>query len=916
MKKLLLSAALGAMASGLAPLAWADEKPATTEAPSGGESTELAEVTVVGIRKSIADSINVKREIDVVSDTISAEDVGQFPDINLAESLQRITGVQITRLSPDGTSANEGQYVSVRGLPTEFNYVSLNGESAASASNNLTNETSDRNFNFSVLSPDFISALEVYKSPKADLTEGGVAAVINVKTLLPFDIGKQIFKASVEGQSSSQEDTPTQNLSAIYSNVFFDNQFGLTVGAAWNKRKYLNTSVTDSQLDPQTINGKNYYVLDSLGVTETQNLYDTKSGYAALQYRPVSDLTFTLIGLHTITDNNEMQPAFTLRPQYASSYSSLVADPNNVLTTQVGTNSYYEVQNFTTWNTDSLNHLTLKEDWNVGNFTLDSSVGISDSKTTSAQIGMDTLESGRFGIGPAYSGGYTMSPGDTIPSFIVDPAFNPNDPKNYFVNYIGGNTLVRDDVIRSASLDGTYHVPSGVIKAVKIGTRFEEETNTNANKFDEDTSLGHSSAAPYITGSLLPFPSLYGYGGSSFVPLNYAFVNPQTYLNSFFGGSYNNWLNAPTTKSGVSTGTNASNQYAVVEKDTGAYAMADYKFDWQVPVHGNFGVRFVHTEEAVTDTAVDLADITFIEPPPPPPAPGAIVPPGSQYTLSRSYNDVLPSFNLIADLREDLLLRFAVAKVMSRPTLDYLVPRYSVSVGTSDSVTGGNPNLDPFRAWQYDLSLEWYFHTGSLLSADLFYKSVKDFIQIQHQPLVLGGITFDETVPVNTAGGYVEGTEVGYTQLFTQLPSFLSGLGTQINATWAQGIEDADPAANLPAHEFQNLSRWTANASIFYAAYGVNTRLAYNYRSQYLYDPDLRGLGNTRVYGKSFATLDFQASYAITNYLTAFVEGTNLTREAQTFVMQVSGASQVQNYYPQTWIEGDRRLGAGFRVSF
>jgi iron complex outermembrane receptor protein len=904
--KLLSSLAIVAITLPSATLVHAED------ATAPQDKADLQEITVTGIRKSIEDSINVKKNLDVVSDTISAEDVGQFPDINLAESLQRITGVQITRLSADGTTADEGQYVSVRGLPTEFNYVSLNGEGVASASNSLLNQTSDRSFNFSVLSPDFISSLEVYKSPKADLTEGGVAATINVKTVLPFDIGQQVFKASVEGQSSSQETRPTPNLSAIYSNIFADGQVGVTVGYAWNKRKYLNTTVTNAQLDPQTVNGKNYFVLDSNGVSETENLYDTKSAYAAFQYRPVNNLILTVIGLHSVTDNNEVQPAFTIRPQYASSYSSLVAAPNGVLTTEVGNDTYYEVQNFDTWNVNTLDNLTFKEEWSSGNLSIESALDYSDSKTTSSQFGIDTLESGRFGVGPAYSGGYHINPGDPIASFVLDPKFNTANGSNYFFNYIGGNRLVRDDIIRSARLDATYRLPGSVIESVKVGARYEEEVNNNSNVFEGDFSQGHASVAPYVTGSLLPPPSLYGYNGQAYVPLNYAFVNPQSYLNALYGGSYNKWLNASTTQPSF----NPSNQYTIAEKNTGLYAMAQYKFNWQVPVHGNFGVRFVRTQQSITDTAVDLNNITIISPPPPPPAPSVIVPAGSLYTLSRSYNDVLPSFNLTADLRDDLLLRFAAAKVMSRPTLDNLVPRYSVSASTTNTVSGGNPDLDPFRAWQYDLSLEYYFQPGSIASVAIFYKDVKDFIQTEHRPLVLQGVTFDQTLPVNTAGGYVEGAEVGYTQLFTFLPSFLSGFGVQANATWAQGTEDADPAANLPAHAFQNLSKWTTNASVFYDQHGVNVRLAYNYRSDYLFDPNLRGLGNTAVYGNSFSTLDFQASYAITRFLSVFAEGNNLARKPQIFSMRVTAAGQGPTNYPQTWIEGSRRVAAGFRVSF
>jgi iron complex outermembrane recepter protein len=873
---------------------------------------DLGEIVVTGTRKSVMDSIDVKRDLDVVSDTISADDVGQFPDINLAESLQRITGVQITRLSADGLTANEGQYVSVRGLPTEFNYVGLNGEGVASASNSLVSQTADRNFNFSMLAPDFISSLEVYKSPSADMTEGGVAATINVKTVLPLDVGKELFKASIEGQKTTGESNATPNLSALYSDVFDEGKFGATIGYALNKRNYLNTTVTDAQLDAQKINGTTYQVLDSLGVTESQNTYVTKTGYGALQYRPIENLTFSLIGLHSVTNNNETQPAFTVRPQYASSYSNITPDANGVLTTQIGNDTYYESQNFQTWNVSSLDTLTFKEESHFGHWQIDSSLDYSDSKSTSQQVGIDTLESGAFKIGPPYSGGYQIHPGDPIASFVLDPAFNPANPNNYFFNYVGGNILARDDIIRTVKLDATYHFDDAFIQALKAGIRYQNEVNTNASAFEEDTSQGHASVAPYVTGSLLGPPSLTGYNGSAFVPTNYVFINPQTYLNKFFGGSYANWLNAPTTK----VVPNQSNQYSLTENDTAAYVMASYKFASEIPIHGNLGVRVVRTQQYVTDSAVDLNDITIISPAPPPPAPSVIIPPGSTYTVSRSYYDVLPSFNLTADLMHNLLLRFAVAKVMSRPTLDDLVPRYSATAGTTNSIVGGNPNLDPFMAWQYDLSLEYYFSPGSLASVAAFYKKVGSFIQTQHQPLVLQGVTFDEQLPVNTAGGYVGGIETSYTQLMTFLPSYWSGLGLQLNATWAQGTEDADPAADIAAHAFQNLSKWTANASVFYDLHGADVRVAYNYRSNYLFDPNVRGAGTTASYGDSFYTLDAQASYAVTRNFTVFLEGTNLTAKAQTFTMSSTNGGIGPVAYPQTWIGGDRRLGAGVRMTF
>ena len=444
-----------------------------------------------------------------------------------------------------------------------------------------------------------------------------------------------------------------------------------------------------------------------------------------------------------------------------------------------------------------------------------------------------------------------------------------------------------------------------------MGARYAEDRSTNVDEFNYDLTQANAVVTPYVTGSPMSAPTLSGYNGSANVPLQYSYFNTQTYLDALYGGSYNTWLSAATTQQIV----NPSNQYTVEEQNTGLYAMARYKFEGHIPVHGNFGVRFVHTQQAVTNTAVDLNDITLIVPTPPPPAPSVIIPPGSPTRLNVAMTTCFPVSILRWTLKSDLLLRFAVAKVMSRPTLDSLVPRYNVSAGLTNTITGGNPDLDPFRAWQGDLSLEYYFQPGSMASVALFYKDIESFIQAQHRPLVIQGVTFDQILPVNSSGGYVNGVELAYTQQFTSLPSFWSGFGVQTNATWAEGKTDANPDLGIEEHDFQNLSEWTANASVFYSAYGVNARLAYNYRSDYLFDPNVRGIGTTEAHGESFSTLDFQASYAITDKLTVYAEANNLTRQPQVFSMRVANGGEPRSY-AQTWIEGERRLAAGLRLSF
>lgn len=897
---------------GQPPLAQADAKPSVQKK----NATQLQAITVTGYRSSLAKAIAIKKDADTIVDAISAEGIGQYPDINVAESLQRVTGVQISRLSSDGGTANEGTSVSVRGLPSEFNYVSLNGASIASASGNLISQSADRSFDFSVLSPDFISSIEVYKSPKADLTEGAIAATIDVRTVMPLDIGKEVFKGSIAGQGSTGETTPKPNLSLLYSNVNADKTFGATFGFAWNRRNYHNTSYTDAQFVPQTIDGRPYLVLDSLGISNIYNSYDTKTGYAAFQFRPATNLDLSLVALHDQTNNNQIQSAFNSRPQYGSSYSDLVADPNGVLTTQTANGNYFEDQTFNTNNISKQSVATFKVDWRPGNWDIDGSLSYSKSTTQSTQIGIDTLESGNFGIGPSYSGGYSINPGDPIASFVIDPNFNIADPNNYFANYVAGNLLNRGDEVKSGKFDATRYFDDGFIDSVKFGARFQKESISNAAIFYGTNILGHSSIAPFVTSSPIGSASLNGYNGNANVPLNFPYINPQTFLNDNYGGQLTNFQAAyPIGGPNSISRQDGTNQYTITEYDRAAYIMANYKFDGSIPITGNFGVRYVKTGESVLGNTYNLNDIIFIQPAPPPPAPSYIAPPTTPIGSTHSYSDVLPSFNLTANLREDLLLRFAAAETITRPTLADLPAAYQFG-GQSGSyvVRSGNPNLDPFKARQLDLSLEWYFQPKSVLSIAPFYKNIETFIQTHSIPIEINGFAVTRQLPVNSTGGHVKGVEADYVQSFDFLPGFWSGFGTQLNATWAVGVVAADPAAGIPQHAFENLSKWTGNATLFWEQRGVSVRLAYNYRSKWLANADVRGTGVTAAYGNSTSFLDFQASYAFNPNFTVFVQATNLLAKAQSYSLkQLYGTS---TSYPQTWISPDRRVSAGVRLSF
>jgi len=853
------------------------------------------EVVVTGIRMSVDKAIQEKRDLDVVADTIAAEDVGKFPDHNVAEALQRVTGVQITR------AANEGKFVNVRGLPAEFNYVTLNGQAVTSASDNQLVQGADRNFDFSLLTTDFIAALKVYKTPKADIEEGALSASIDIQTLRPFDIdGRRIvFSAQAQEYEIKSESEP--NVAGLYSDLFFDGRVGLTVGVGWNRRFFQGQTTDTAQLDRVTLGSGQARILNCNSANFNDQLRDTKTYYAAVQLQPNELALVSLTSLNAKFKGDSISGSFAVRPVLAFNAATFDydLDADNVLTRAVGEDIYIGTGNFHRWDEGELSHHGLQVQWSSDPWRLENNLVYSESASHSQEIGLDLLRAGAFGFGTDVSGGYEIVPGQPIAAFVIDPDFDVADPSAYRNGYVGGNVLDRTDRLRSEQLDITYTRAMGAIESVKAGLRFADRRRDNGRFFLLDLTQRGTDVSRFAERSPI----------HSRLPVEAAYYSSQRYLDASFGGSYENWASAATTRRQLDPG----DQYRVGEETRAAYVMANFHFASRHPVRGNIGVRVVRTSQAVRNSAVDFDAIQFIEPSPLPPAPPAIVPAAGQKTFDRSYTDVLPSFNMIVDLSQDLLLRFSAAKVLSRPTLEALVPRYSVRLNPN-VVAGGNPDLDPFRADQYDLSLEWYFGSGSLLSASLFDKEIESLIQQGAEPLDIQGRRFTRLLPVNGAAGYVRGAELGYTQAFDFLPSFWSGLGVQANVTYVRGEIGADPINNIPPRDFSGLSRYTYNVVAFYENHGFSLRLGYNSRDPFLSDPDIRGQRTSSAYGERFSTLDLQAGYDVSSHVNIYFEGNNLLREEVVSSMrEIDGTGAT---LPLSWAVGDRRLALGLRVKF
>lgn len=884
--------------------------------------TQGDEIVVTGIRRSVETSIAAKKNLDVIADVISAEDIGKFPDTNLAESLQRITGVQITR------ERGEGKFVSVRGLPPEFNLVTLNGHYIANASIDQLTQTSDRRFDFSILSPDFIQALEVYKSSRADFDEGGVSSIINVRTLQPLDLPNRI-SAVAEARYEDNAKDWAPKFSGVLSRKFANDTIGVSLGAVYDQRRLQEHSTSTSQLNPVTFSagqigagvplqaGQQYFMVDALDRSFYDEKKTRKTATGTLQFEPVENLRFTLEGLYSQYLGVGVSSGFTVRPYFGVAFSGApvleaTVDENNVITRLVTNDTAAEVGSF--YKRDKSDVLAFSGGlaWNDDVNSARVRTAYSKAKASLNEIGFDNFIWSLL-TGTRVTGGYDVTSGADVGEMILPGGIPPIN--SFGNNYIGGNDLDRDDKSFEIQGDVGRDLDLGILSAVKAGVKYGDRSRSNSSVFLQDLRIRFAGGP--ATQNLSRFVNdspvnnyLSGFGGSGLNFTDFPFIDPLSYLDLCCGGSLGAWQDEVRAGTGlIGARENPSLQYTVDEKVTAGYALLEYGND-DSRIFGNIGARFVKTDQKIDTIGIDLANIQ------PSPAPGIppIIPAAGPFKVERDYTDFLPSFNFNwRAIGDTLLVRAAIAKVLTRPNLDALVPRYSVSTSTRPfQISGGNPDLEPYHTWGYDASVEYYPRRGTLLALAVFRKDIDSFIYTGSRQITVGNNVFDQTLPINGEPAHITGVEVNATSVFDFLPGFLSGFGAQANVTYADGHIEADPENNRPKREFEGLSKWTYNLVLFYEKHGLGLRAAYNSRSPYLFAADLRGQGTQEMRAERFNTLDLQANYQINRTFSVYADAINVLDEPfRSSVTLFSGGT-----YPQIYSESGRRFAFGVRAAF
>ncbi|HUQ10591.1 MAG TPA: TonB-dependent receptor [Steroidobacteraceae bacterium] len=872
----------------LAGLAIAAVPAQSQDAQPQGEEVET--VVVSGIRSSLRDSLSVKRDSVQALDAISAEDIGDFPDKNVGEALQRVPGIQINR--QDG----EGRAVSIRGADQSLIRVEVNGVSQLS----LT-VGGGRDVDFRDIPVEFISRVEAVKTPTPEMTEGGIGTV-RLYTRRPLDSPDGYLAGSVQGVYSDLAESTDPKVALIGSRTFFDGTFGVQLSGQWEQR-HLNSNNArttgwlrraPTATGPGATPGRGTDVnadgtldwIPEIPRYINDRRETTRTAFnGVLQWKPSE--SFELYLDSTYTKGREKVSSMLMQLGAAAG----LIDYANTTVGADNTVDHIELTSSTAFPIDlayrNINGQLEREQynailggkWTSGPWTLDARYAYSrgevqnDEKNSTATI---------FGVPRAiidYTGGegapnFSFPGIDTTDGGLVNnlaAVFNPRNnnqeedglqfniefkPESLpWVQSIKAGYEQRDLTMESLLFARTIQISSRTPTPASSGatTTVAVPQATIANIVNSNS--GTNSVAFFSTGDL-GFPGGIHYWNDNGDATYAATIAASGLTLDPYGANANAGTNG--------TFQNYLDTWSVEEKTKAGYLQATFGWDeMAVPVHATVGVRYFDTNTLSSgfNRVQQGANITFPE--------------ASQ---AGGYNDWLPSINVRMDLTDKLVARVTAGDVMARPNPAQLAFRRSTDVV---GLTGsrGNPDLLPFEARQYDAGLEYYFSDVNYVSAAYFRTEIGRFIINQATPETIDGLTYSISRPVNgTDKVTIDGFEIGGQYAFDFLPAPWNGFGVVANATFAN--DKGFKGTNLLTGEllpFPGLSESSYNASIYYENAKFSVRTAYNWRKEWLLTA--AGRGGLPEFNEDYGTLDASVSWTANKNFTVFADVVNLLDE-------------------------------------
>lgn len=844
------------------------------------QDTAVEEVVVTGIRGSLREGIEAKRATTQFIDSVVAEDIGKLPDNNIAESLQRVSGVQIRRSLGEGTS------VSIRGL--RQNRTEVNGRTLVGPFGRGPGVPADADYTpLSLYPAEIINRLEVTKLLSADQSDGSLGGTVNIVTRRPLDSRDRLLAASAEVSQFDLSDRKGYSGAFLASQRFGDGDFGALINLTYSDRPVQEDSFNSfagflpltsafafngqAANDPNGDGVPGTYIAD-LRYQILRERRERVGVNGVLQWRPTDKLEFVADAIYSQGEAKRRRNWFAVAlTSTGADYLSYTFSPNEVLV--AGTVNRPLQGNDERLKIDDHEFSSaFSGKYDSGPLQVKGEIGYSDARLAYNQTYVRTQTAANYVTSFDFRGG-------DVPTLTLPSGVNLLDPSLYRYSNIFDNRFVSDATELSGQVDVTYDLRKGLMKSVQFGAKtakLETQRDSLLNQITSTVGLTQRSADLYEAvnfGGLLqgkaPFAESYLAG------------------NPFGTGAAYACTAIVTTCTPRTLDPTAS--YKIDETTSAAYAKLNIDGDLgAIPVSGNFGLRYTQTDRDAS-SALRRADGTY-----------------APIDASITFKDWLPSGVLKFDLTDSLVGRVGAAKVVGLPDSQDLSPGLLLN-RVVYTATGGNPDLAPFRATQYDASLEWYFREDSALTVGVFYKDIGSFLSTRTQYETVPGEAqqFLVTRKVNGQGGSLKGVEVLLQLPLDFLPGPFDGLGVLTNYSY---IDSETPFKNVRTGELlplEGLSKHNANLVAYYEKNGFGARIAYNYRSAFLDSVTAGGEGS---FFKPYDTIDASIRYEFGAFAVS-LEGSNLTNEAQ---VRYTGAPEATALYA---VQG-RRVALGLSARF
>ena len=890
----------------------------TAIAESEEESEVMEEIVVTGIRGSMQQSLERKRNADHFVDAITAEDIGAFPDQNLAESLQRISGVAIDRKS------GEGAFVSVRGLGPQFVQTTVHGRVSASniAPGDFdgmgSNNTKSRAVGFHAFQSGLVQAVEVHKSPRADHVEGGLGGFVDIQPRRPLELGKRHAAFSVDATRNELADDTAPGVFAMFSDVLSDN-LGFMMSAQWDNRVFRTDNMQGWSHVFRTVNvdgveiGSGYYpqqINGELHITDRDRLNVSSS----LQWQPSDqlDVTFDVLFTDNKTQEEDYWRDYRVRQGNTRiTEAEFIEDNGTTIFTKISTtaglflsNQEEEVE------AENLNLGVNLKFQATDNLAINVDVSVSDTEAPIFLSGALMRNTRTQMTWQKYGSGRLPSITSTDP--ITDPDW-------YHVVWSSKAGHLIDDRLSQWRVDVTYEFDGDWLETIQVGARTYRQDRRDRSRYlgtatqrgdpiaDHGGGVTHPAEGDFLSGLGLSVPANTPTPNREFLTRALETITPEGTFG-WQGHTAESIANFPDFSLPFNEDLNHNDDGNAI------YAMVTFAGELgNTPYTGNFGVRYVDNSTGSKGEISEPIDIDYSDPT----APDIITSPPTFTEVTHDYTETLPSLNLRFDPTDDIVVRVAAAKVLTRPRFLDLSPRQTVQA-RNRTTRGGNGTLDPTTAVQFDLAVEWYFDDYSIASVGLFTKDIEAFVQQEQTPTPWPGIIDPETNqplvliafrPLNTGKSDLVGIELAFQRTFADLlPAPWDGLGIITNYTYIDSGSDFLNELTGAAYGIPGLSENTINFTLFYEKGPWIGRVSYNYRDDFN-DSIADGQGHPK-FVDSYDQWDASFGYAVNDNISIMLEGINLTDE-NVYYYNLLGTSTMEHIVQAT--HAGRRFQAGVR---